>query len=310
MMLLHTLAAFVASAAVTSTAAECVGPRGRCTFEDDAVSLLQSSSHTSKQRHLSLAERRANLKAKITRSRLALAKMEMELADLDTSLAHETAVADESSKDAASQEHKPHSLVSGNSSHVEDLAVPRWESLSFLQTSSRALLSSRGGDHAAAKGGVWIGSVLYKYGVTQAFSEGQGCRTVPGIETVDGPAGLPDYLAYFAYQVENEADAKQIDKVSKAFTELLPNSGSWHTIKISLDTEGNQCMLQDKMHFQPNNAQCHIGLVWSGDSGREFWIVSHNPHGDGVRRTRRREVQEFDEDDQPQKMQQMSPDDW
>jgi len=91
---------------------------------------------------------------------------------------------------------------------------------------------------------------------------------------------LPDYLAYFAYQVSNEntnlPGPIQIQKVGQAFHELLPDSGNWHAFKIELDMVGKECMVQDKLNFSPNSNMCHIGIVWSQDSAREFWIVSYS----------------------------------
>lgn len=147
--------------------------------------------------------------------------------------------------------------------------------LSLLQTSSTSALHLRN---------PWIGSVLYKYGVTQAFSEGEGCLAIPGIQSIGGPAGLPDYLAYFAGEVTAAQatlpGAQQITKVSKAFRELLPESGAWHTFKIELEMTGKECLVQDKLNFSPDSKMCHVGLVWSGDSGREFWIVTYGASGE------------------------------
>jgi hypothetical protein len=292
LMLLHALSALSVGVAAASVSADCVRPpciaRSSIEIEEDTVSLLQTSasepfrrSSAAKQEEEALTHKRDKLVSKIHGARASLALLEAELKEVDEDIAKEKAA--KHKDDTADQDY---ALISTNASVMSvPQAETHWNSLSLLQTSSRALMSGRANEGSASAGGVWVGSVLYKYGVTQAFSEGGGCRDVPGIETVDGPAGLPDYLAYFAYQVENEPDPKQIEKVSKAFSELLPNAGSWHTIKISLDTAGNQCMIQDKMHFAPNNKMCHIGLVWSGDTGREFWIVSHNPHGDGVQRS-------------------------
>jgi len=148
----------------------------------------------------------------------------------------------------------------------------------------------------------WIGSVLYKYGVTQAFAAGEGCSRIPGIDSIDGPSGLPDYLAYFAYQVtngeKNIPGPTQIQKVSKAFRELLPESSVWHTIKIELDMTGSECMVQDKLHFSPKGNMCHVGIVWSGEDGtnREFWIVSYGG-GHSSRQRDDSEDEELDEDD-------------
>jgi hypothetical protein len=92
---------------------------------------------------------------------------------------------------------------------------------------------------------------------------------------------LPDYLAYFASEVTNAQSglngAAQITKVSKAFRELLPESGAWHTWKIELEMTGKECLVQDKLNFSPDSKMCHVGIVWSGDSGREFWIVTYAP---------------------------------
>merc|ERR1719454_956270 len=142
--------------AVASLSAECLGPAcgSRRGVAEDTVSLLQVSatetapsrrSTVAKHDAASLAEKREKLMAEISRTRASLALMEADLKDIDESLVEEKAKshgrkAAPSSDDSERQEY---ALISTNTSLM---SVPpsesRWNSLSLLQTGSRALMSS------------------------------------------------------------------------------------------------------------------------------------------------------------------------
>lgn len=267
-----------------------------------------------------LTLRRAQLKVKIVRVRASLKKLEAELASLDrsrtdTNQTERGVVVDQGStselhvkgrgvnhiRETDVEPESNHTMKASSSSGAAP-RQQRWSIRPRLSLAQMVALRQQTSQHAgnamerrsglvealrgagAGASAVWIGSVLYKYGVTQAFAEGTACPAIPGVQTIGGPSGLPDYLAYFIYQVTQDhagmATSKQIEKVSQAFKELLPESpGDWHTFKIELDMQGSECMVQDKVHFSSKSAMCHVGIVWSGDDAKEFWIVSYG--GDG-----------------------------
>lgn len=265
---------------------------------------------------------RAKLRRKIIQTRSALAMMELELAELDEQLQENDADAvpnqeafgaykapAEAEAMSSPAAHTTHAARHANEvTHVDNadtlreshqtIAAPaartRWhweplsraEGVSLVQLASKAVARSQSssGDGDSS---LFIGTVLYQNGVTQVFAEGEGCLNIPGVATIGGPSGLPDYLAYFANKIATEGSSMsisdQISKVSQAFSDLLPDAGNFHTVKIDLTMAGKQCMVQDRLNFSPQSKMCHIGLVWAGESAREFWITSYGGDGSEVR---------------------------
>lgn len=245
-------------------------PAAACNVEEDSTSLLQVSQEVSMPaaRHppnRELAAKAEKLKVQIASTRAHLGQTLTSLAAMEAELSM--------IESADGGSNAPNSLLQmpdGRSFSAATGGLPlpadsTREAASFLEgeaTMSEAveaagtgLDAGLGGMNNMAQEGLanWQGMASPQYEASESYVMGQGCKSLPNVLALGGPAALPNILSnkVVLYAKAGYKGHKLRDQVARAFAQELPGSGPWNVAAGKIDWnlyhEGRACTVAVKL---------------------------------------------------------------